>query len=155
MSLLAPRLQSDVTPQQLRRYAQIVYQKIGVTISEQKATLLSNRLRRRLRATGLNCYDDYYELLCRTATADPEWEAFLQEVTTHETFLFRDKSHWDWIHGTFLPDLLAQVRAGTRGPTLPAPSGTPSPRASRRWRSTGPGSRQPLVLSAVKPKKRP
>ena len=118
MSLLASQVRSDVTPQQLRRYAQLVYQKIGVTISEQKATLLSNRLRRRLRATGLNCYDEYYELLCRTATADPEWEAFLQEVTTHETFLFRDKSHWDWIHGVFLPDFMAQVRAGTRGPTL-------------------------------------
>ncbi|MBA4016971.1 MAG: histidine kinase [Pirellula sp.] len=116
--MLASQLQTDVTPQQLRRYAQLVYQKIGVTISEQKTTLLSNRLRRRLRATGLKCYDDYYELLCRTSTADAEWEAFLQEVTTHETFLFRDKTHWDWIHGVFLPELMAQVRAGKRRPTL-------------------------------------
>lgn len=118
MSLLASQLPNDVTPNQLRRYAQLVYRKIGVTISEQKVTLLSNRLRRRLRATGLKCYDEYYELLCNASTDDPEWEAFLQEVTTHETFLFRDKTHWDWIQGTFLPGLMAQVKAGTRAPTL-------------------------------------
>jgi len=108
----------DVSPQQLDRYARLVYEKIGVTISPQKITLLSNRLRRRLRARGLDCYDAYYELLRRSPMADPEWEEFLQEITTHETYLFRDKLHWDWLRDTFVAELRAEQRAGTRRPTL-------------------------------------
>jgi chemotaxis protein methyltransferase CheR len=109
---------ADLTPQQMQRFSKLVYEKIGVTISPQKVTLLSNRLRRRLRSTGVANYDAYYDLLSSTSTDTAEWEAFLQEVTTHETYLFRDQAHWDWIRNVFLPDIQAQVREGKRRPTL-------------------------------------
>ena len=104
----------DVTPKQLDGYAKLIYEKIGVTISPQKATLLSNRLRRRLRATGLASYDEYYKLLKNAPASDPEWEAFLQEVTTHETYLFRDQIHWDWLRDKFVPEIVAEQKAGKR-----------------------------------------
>jgi chemotaxis protein methyltransferase CheR len=105
---------ADVTPKQLESYAKLIYEKIGVTISPQKTTLLSNRLRRRLRATGLATYDEYYKLLKNAAASDPEWEAFLQEVTTHETYLFRDQIHWDWLRDKFVPEIVAEQKAGKR-----------------------------------------
>lgn len=108
----------DVSAEQLKRYARLIYDKIGITISPQKSTLLSNRLRRRLRATGLDCYDEYFERLRATRSDDPEWEAFLQEVTTHETYLFRDQSHWDWLRNSFVPEMVAGVRSGKRKPTI-------------------------------------
>lgn len=104
----------DVTPKQLEGYAKLIYEKIGVTISPQKTTLLSNRLRRRLRATGLASYDEYYKLLKNAPASDPEWEAFLQEVTTHETYLFRDQLHWDWLRDKFIPEIVAEQKAGKR-----------------------------------------
>jgi chemotaxis protein methyltransferase CheR len=104
----------DVTPKQFDSYAKLIYEKIGVTISPQKTTLLSNRLRRRLRVTGLASYDDYYKLLKNAAASDPEWEAFLQEVTTHETYLFRDPIHWDWLRDKFVPEVVAEQKAGKR-----------------------------------------
>ena len=104
----------DVTPKQLEGYAKLIYEKIGVTISPEKTTLLSNRLRRRLRATGLASYDDYYKLLKNAPASDPEWEAFLQEVTTHETYLFRDQIHWDWLRDKFVPEIVAEQKAGKR-----------------------------------------
>lgn len=107
-------LNAEVTADQLDRYAQLIYEKIGVVISQQKKTLLSNRLRRRLRATGLSCYDEYLGLLKRTPASDPEWEAFLQEVTTHETYLFRDRAHWDWLRDQFAAEMAAAAKAGQR-----------------------------------------
>lgn len=104
----------DVTPKQLESYAKLIYEKIGVTISPQKTTLLSNRLRRRLRATGLATYDDYFNLLKNAPASDPEWEAFLQEVTTHETYLFRDQIHWDWLRDKFVPEIVGEQKAGKR-----------------------------------------
>ena len=105
---------ADVTPEQLQRYAALAYDKIGITISPQKITLLSNRLRRCLRATGVDSFDAYYDRLCKASLSDPEWERFLQEVTTHETYLFRDQKNWDWLCNTFVPVLVSDATAGKR-----------------------------------------
>jgi chemotaxis protein methyltransferase CheR len=109
---------ADVSAEQLDRYARLIYQRIGIAISPQKTTLLSNRLRRRLRATGLDSYDRYYDLLKRSPASDPEWDAFLQEVTTHETYLFRDQAHWEWLRVEFARDVAAEAAAGKREKAL-------------------------------------
>ena len=108
----------QVTDDQLARYASLIYDKTGIRISPQKKTLLSNRLRRRLRATGLNCFDAYLNRLKTLGAADPEWDAFLQEITTHETYLFRDTSQWDWLRESFLAEVQSAARRGERDKTL-------------------------------------
>jgi chemotaxis protein methyltransferase CheR len=80
--------------------------------------MLSNRLRRRLKANGLDDFDDYFELLKRLPTENPEWDAFLQEVSTHETFLFRDDNHWTWFQSDFLPEIVAEACGGCRAKSL-------------------------------------
>jgi chemotaxis protein methyltransferase CheR len=67
--------------------------------------LLSNRLRRRLRSTGIKNFEEYFLHLKKLPATDPEWDAFIQEITTHETYLFRDESQWAWFRNTFLADL--------------------------------------------------
>jgi chemotaxis protein methyltransferase CheR len=74
--------------------------------------LLSNRLRRRLRDTGIEDFAGYYEHLKRLKDTDPEWDAFLQEITTHETYLFRDESQWKWFSNEFLAQHAAETRKG-------------------------------------------
>jgi chemotaxis protein methyltransferase CheR len=71
-------------------------------------------LRRRLRETGACGFADYYRRLQRLRPSDPEWDAFLQEITTHETFLFRDEAQWDWFRMEYLPGCAAEARAGCR-----------------------------------------
>ena len=87
----------QVSDAQLGRYADLIYDRTGIRISPQKKTLLSNRLRRRLRATGIKGYDEYLKKLKSLPAEDAEWTAFLQEITTHESYLFRDISQWDWL----------------------------------------------------------
>jgi chemotaxis protein methyltransferase CheR len=108
----------QVSDAQLSRYADLIYARTGVRVSPQKKTLLSNRLRRRLRQTGIQGFEDYYQHLKRLRSDDPEWDAFLQEVTTHETYLFRDESQWKWFRDGFLAERVAAVRAGTASPSL-------------------------------------
>jgi len=99
---------SQVTDRELARYADLIYQRTGIHVSPQKKTLLSNRLRRRLRETGIRSFAEYYRHLKRLRSSDPEWDAFLQEVTTHETYLFRDEAQWDWLRNEFLRECAAQ-----------------------------------------------
>ena len=107
-----------VTDDQLDRYAELIYARTGIRISAQKKTLLSNRLRRRLRATGITCFDDYFDHLKKLSAGHAEWDAFLQEITTHETYLFRDANQWEWFSQTFLTEIQAAARRGERSKTL-------------------------------------
>jgi len=106
---------------QLDRFAKLVYETVGVQITAQKRAMLSNRLRRRLRERDLSDFDDYYRLLMNTSRVSPEWDQFLQAVTTHETFLFRDQAQWTWFQQEFLPQRLA------------AAASNPSARKLRIW----------------------
>ena len=85
----------------------------GIRVSPQKKALLSNRLRRRLRSTGIEGFDAYYQHLKSLPPQDPEWDAFLQEITTHETYLFRDQAQWDWLRNVYLPGHLPLVGAAS------------------------------------------
>lgn len=96
----------QLTDAQLTRFAKLIYDTVGVQITAQKRAMLSNRLRRRLKDNNLTDFDAYYDRLVRLSKTDPEWDQFLQAVTTHETFLFRDTPQWDWFQQEFLPERL-------------------------------------------------
>ncbi len=104
----------QVSDLEMTQYAKLIYERTGIRISPQKKTLLSNRLRRRLRETGLASFQAYLQDLRRRGLNDPEWDAFLQEITTHETYLFRDESQWDWFRNSFLTQVHAEAKAGSR-----------------------------------------
>jgi chemotaxis protein methyltransferase CheR len=109
--MLPPLATMDqVSDAQLARYAELIHTRTGIRVLPQKKVLLSNRLRRRLRATGVKDFEDYYHHLLRLPPQDPEWDAFLQEITTHETYLFRDQTHWDWLRNAYLPERSALAR---------------------------------------------
>jgi chemotaxis protein methyltransferase CheR len=108
----------EVTDAELSKYATLIYERTGIRVSPQKKTLLSNRLRRRLRETGIPSFTAYYEHLRKLTPQDPEWEGFLQEITTHETYLFRDNGQWDWFRKVYLPHLAAEAQGGRRRQTL-------------------------------------
>jgi chemotaxis protein methyltransferase CheR len=102
----------QLTDVQLAQFAELVYRIAGIKISSQKHAMLSNRLRRRLKANKLDDFDQYLTLLKTRRADDPEWDAFLQEVSTHETYLFRDRNHWDWFETEFLPTIVDRARSG-------------------------------------------
>lgn len=116
--IIPPDGLEQVTDVQLKQFAELIYARTGIRVSPQKRTLLSNRLRRRLRKTGIDRFGDYYRHLKGLRPSDPEWDAFLQEITTHETYLFRDEQQWDWFRRSFLAERAEQARSGKRRRSL-------------------------------------
>ncbi|MBN2577418.1 MAG: protein-glutamate O-methyltransferase CheR [Pirellulales bacterium] len=107
---------TQVSDQELSQFAELIYRRTGIRVMPEKKALLSNRLRRRLRETGLADFAAYHRHLRRLKDSDPEWDAFLQEITTHETYLFRDENQWEWIRRSYVPELAkrARNRSGVR-----------------------------------------
>lgn len=115
---------SSVTVTQLlsddeqRRFTALIYDRTGIRIPPQKKTLLSNRLRRLLRAHQFENFETYFQHLRRLPDGHGDWDGFLQEVTTHETYLFRDLNQWNWLRESYLPQLRTEVRAGRHDRSL-------------------------------------
>jgi chemotaxis protein methyltransferase CheR len=108
-----------LTPDEFSRFQDFIYRQTGIRMQEGKITLLSNRIRRRLRDLGLESFDDYYRLLVKGDLAG-ELEQFIDAITTNETHFFRTGGHFDWFEGPFLEDLVARVAAGRHDRSLRA-----------------------------------
>ena len=67
-------------------------------------------MRRRLRATGISSFAEYYAFLTSPAGGG-EMPLFLDAITTNETYFFRDTQHYDWLGETFLPEIVQQAVA--------------------------------------------
>jgi len=120
ISLTAPSPANDglISDTLLAKYAKLIYETTGIRISSQKKAMLSNRLRRRLRGTGLPDFERYFEHLQKLPLTNPEWDEFLQEITTHETYLFRDELQWNWFQKQYLPEIVQLATSAKRTRTL-------------------------------------
>ena len=105
----------QLTKPQFDRFCDFIYRTSGIRITENKVTLLSNRIRRRLQ-TGQD-FDDYYRFLT-SPRGDRESARFLDAITTNETFFFRTDQHFEWVRTDFLAEITEAERRGRRSPAL-------------------------------------
>jgi len=82
----------DLTPEQFQRFASLIHDITGIYLKEHKITLLSNRLRKRLRELKLKDYDQYYDYLTKSDKSNTEMIHFLEVVTTNESFFLENAS---------------------------------------------------------------
>jgi chemotaxis protein methyltransferase CheR len=93
----------ELTDLEFERFRALIYKLAGIKIPATKKVLVSNRLRRRLRATGIVSFAAYYAQLVAPQGA-AEMPAFLDAITTNETYFYRDIHHFEWLDKVFLPE---------------------------------------------------
>lgn len=84
----------ELTAKQFSQFSQLVYHSCGINLHEGKQQLLQTRLAKRLRQTGINGIDEYFNLL---RTNDQELQQFLDVISTNHTFFFRESHHFEYI----------------------------------------------------------
>lgn len=103
----------ELSDTEFARFQKYIYTSTGIQIGDHKRTLVSNRVRRRLRATGTADYGAYFRFLQSPAGKD-ELPAFLDEITTNETYFLRDPKQYEWLKTEFFPGLASEARANKR-----------------------------------------
>lgn len=98
---------------QFNRFRDFIYENSGILVDENKVTLLSNRIRRRVDSCGLDGFEAYYHFLTSPAGAD-ELFGFLDAITTNETYFFRTPKQFDWLKEDWLSEQIGLRRAGKR-----------------------------------------
>jgi chemotaxis protein methyltransferase CheR len=97
---------SRLTDQEFDKFAKLIYEESGIFLKSVKITLLSNRLRKRLKALNLNTYSDYYDYIQKLTDRSKEIEALLDVVSTNETYFFRNERQFEALQIQCLPDIV-------------------------------------------------
>jgi chemotaxis protein methyltransferase CheR len=83
----------EFTPRDFTRVRALIYQKAGIALAESKQEMVYSRLARRLRAKGLNTFEEYLDGL-ESGRDNDEWVAFTNALTTNLTAFFREAHHF-------------------------------------------------------------
>lgn len=94
---------------EFKLFQQLILQRLGIHVPEQKRTLVSNRLWKRLQARNVQHFAEYYELINRP-DEHRELTQALELITTNETYFFREPRHFDFLREQILPDKRNQAQ---------------------------------------------
>ena len=95
------------TDRDFRALAQLVHDRTGIALSDQKRDLVYGRLSKRLRQLQMDCFSDYCQLL---EDGDVEFENFVNAITTNHTKFFREAHHFVHLKTVVIPDLQNQAK---------------------------------------------
>jgi chemotaxis protein methyltransferase CheR len=84
------------TATDFRRVRDMVYRHAGIALSDAKSDMAYSRLARRVRAMGEKRFSAYLDVLAADP-AHPEWQAFVNALTTNLTAFFRESHHFDML----------------------------------------------------------
>jgi len=105
--------EAELSYTQFKRLSDFIASRFGIRMSEAKKVLLEGRLRRRLRALGLDSFGPYCD---RVLGGDQvEMVHMIDEVTTNTTHFFRESAHFDYLTEVAVPAIVARRRPGPAG----------------------------------------
>ncbi len=84
-----------LTEEEFKKFARLIYDESGIFLKDAKITLLSNRLRKRLKVLNLDEFSQYYDYITSLQDKTKELEALLDVVSTNETYFFRNERQFE------------------------------------------------------------
>lgn len=77
-------------------FADLIYREAGIRLNQQKTTLVSTRLMKRMRRLNIDEFRTYYDVLSRDETGD-ELMQLLNVISTNTTHFFRENPHFEFL----------------------------------------------------------
>lgn len=96
-----------------RQIARILNAEAGIYLSDAKAPFVYSRLTKRLRALGIDSFQDYCALIASNA-GDQERRQMIAALTTNVTRFFREPHHFDHFRKNIVERLTPSLRKGGR-----------------------------------------
>ena len=86
----------------------VAFKITGIVLGDHKKDLLYSRVSRRIRALGLDDFEQYIAVLFQPQSS--ELTAFVNCITTNLTAFFREAHHFDYLRQHFFPTIKQQGR---------------------------------------------
>lgn len=88
-----------------RKFQSFIHQLTGISVAEERSTLVEGRLQRRISTLSIKSFEEYLRLVQQD---EDEQKVFVDLITTNETYCFRTPRIWSYLQDTFLPDWYRQ-----------------------------------------------
>ncbi|HYA43920.1 MAG TPA: protein-glutamate O-methyltransferase CheR [Syntrophobacteraceae bacterium] len=98
------------------RLSRMIKDYCGISLPPVKKTMLEGRLRKRLRALGMESFADYCDYLFDSKSVGDEFVHMFDAVTTNKTDFFREPDHFDYLLNRVLPEIVSSQGLGVRRP---------------------------------------
>ena len=99
----------ELSARDFQTIRQIVYDSIGVNLTEAKKALVVSRLSKRLRELKMQTFAQYFRFLHSSPT---ETEVMFNYLTTNVTRFFREEHHFEYLCHEYLPYCELQAKEG-------------------------------------------
>jgi chemotaxis protein methyltransferase CheR len=98
------------------KLARLVEGHTGIRLPSGKRTMVEGRLRKRVRALGLQTLADYGEAIFDGGKLEDEFRHLVDCVTTNKTDFFREQEHFNFLRERAIPALSDLRRGGGNSP---------------------------------------
>ncbi len=97
-------MEYSITAEEFQRFRTLIYDESGISLGEQKKSLLASRLSKRMRDLDLATFSEYYEKVTEDQTRE-EFTRMLDLISTNKTDFFREPKHFDFLRERIIPEL--------------------------------------------------
>jgi len=98
-----------ITDNEFIALSNLVYDKIGIQITDQKKTLLVGRLQKLLRAYKFKSFQEYYNYLTNEKSGKAISE-LANYISTNHTFFYREHEHFEFFYKYALPEIEQKLK---------------------------------------------
>ena len=86
----------DITTAEFDKIRAFVKSKVGISLSDQKTSMVKGRLHKRLIELDMKSFEEYYKYLT-SPNGDTEISNFINAISTNVTSFFRSPQHWQYL----------------------------------------------------------
>ena len=100
----------QITDAEFHSIRDLVYERFGITLSDQKKSLVVGRLQKILKKYDCATFKQYYDKL-KSDKGDALIGELANQITTNHTFFFRESDHFDFFKSDILPWMIKEHKA--------------------------------------------
>lgn len=100
----------ELNDSEFKLLSNLIYERSGIHLGEQKMALVRARLLKRLRALNLPTFRKYYDYVTRNDASGQEEVQLLNAISTNLTEFFREPKHFDYLTKMFFPKWQDEAR---------------------------------------------
>ncbi len=96
----------ELTDEDYGYFQRTIFELSGISLGDTKKELVKSRLTSHIKSLGLHSFTDYRNYLSRLSSVDPEWQRFINFLTTNKTDFFREAQHFEYLKNVVIPKWL-------------------------------------------------
>ncbi len=109
---------STLSDKDFTRLSGMIHDMVGIKLPPAKKIMLEGRLRKRMRALGMDSLEQYCRYLFDSKESLDEYVHMIDAVTTNKTGFFREPEHFHYLSRIVLPELAHSRRLNVAKPLL-------------------------------------